>query len=386
MNLAWLASTSISTSRQAFGACWWAAPSLISRSSRRSFIPCSSFRRFQSHFNCRRRMERSLATRSSLRARTYNSPSCGSSLTVTPGGASCQGLSKRSFSSLISRPLGVPTRYCTGGSLARISARASSVGIPRSITQILRAFPYCVSVFSMNSRSVVLIRCTAGQDLVGQRKAVRRHDQSDDHLHTVRPLVQAVAKLAFVLSVRGGIALEVGARQIVQQHLEGGVEQVSPSLRQVREQSRLVSQAADRDSHRARVYRATEKSSQQIPHRGLVKPVSREVPLTARSNQPIHRQDRQDLIPASALAARVQPLSIELLQPKLFPQLQRQPARSPIGEADVRTTPSIAAARWTLGPRWRGFDPPGTRPPSGAEDRRRQRLRSTWSMPAPGRR
>jgi hypothetical protein len=45
-----------------------------------------------------------------------------------------------------SRPFGVPTRYCTGGSQARISASAASVGTPRSITRTRLALPYCVSI------------------------------------------------------------------------------------------------------------------------------------------------------------------------------------------------------------------------------------------------
>lgn len=87
-----------------------------------SFIPCNCFRRFQSRFNCFCRIARSLATRSALRASTYSSPPCGRSLTSTPARACCQGLSSRSFSSLFSRPLGVATSYCTGGSAAHISA------------------------------------------------------------------------------------------------------------------------------------------------------------------------------------------------------------------------------------------------------------------------
>ncbi len=45
-----------------------------------------------------------------LWAKTYSSPSCGKSLTCTPGRASCQGLSSKPFSKRDKRPLGVPTR------------------------------------------------------------------------------------------------------------------------------------------------------------------------------------------------------------------------------------------------------------------------------------
>src|SRR5882724_4509410 len=49
-----------------------------------------------------------------------------------PWRASCQGFSSRCFSRRFKRPLGAPTRYCTGGSLLLISARTASVGTPRS--------------------------------------------------------------------------------------------------------------------------------------------------------------------------------------------------------------------------------------------------------------
>src|SRR6266850_517011 len=78
-----------------------------------------------------RRIERSFAIRSRLSANTYSSPSSGRSLTFTPARAVCQGLVTRDCSSRLRRPFGVPTRYCTGGSLRRISARTSSVGTPR---------------------------------------------------------------------------------------------------------------------------------------------------------------------------------------------------------------------------------------------------------------
>ena len=50
----------------------------------------------------------------------------------------------------------MPTRYCTGGSAARISASTASVGTPRSISQIRRALPYCASMRARKPLSVVL--------------------------------------------------------------------------------------------------------------------------------------------------------------------------------------------------------------------------------------
>jgi hypothetical protein len=52
--------------------------------------------------------------------------------------------------------LGVPTTYCTGGSLVRICSSVSSVGMPRSISQIRRALPYWRSMRARKSFNVVL--------------------------------------------------------------------------------------------------------------------------------------------------------------------------------------------------------------------------------------
>jgi hypothetical protein len=52
--------------------------------------------------------------------------------------------------------------FALGGSAARISARTSSVGTPRSISQMRRALPYWRSMRSRKRRSVVLSRVLPG--------------------------------------------------------------------------------------------------------------------------------------------------------------------------------------------------------------------------------
>ena len=81
----------------------------------------------------------------------------------------------------------------------------------------------------------------ARQNLVGQRQAFGRHHQGDHQLRAVRPLVAAVAVAAFVaLRQIRGVHFEIRAGQIVEQHLEIGVEQIAPALRQMREQRILM--------------------------------------------------------------------------------------------------------------------------------------------------
>ena len=70
MNMELSLSISMSTRRHPVGARARAAPSFISISSRGISMAASSRSRFHSHFSCRRRIARSLATRSALSAKT----------------------------------------------------------------------------------------------------------------------------------------------------------------------------------------------------------------------------------------------------------------------------------------------------------------------------
>lgn len=75
---------------------------------------------------------------------------------MTSSRTAAQGLVRKDFSSLLSRPLGVPTRYRTGGCEARIRASVSSLGMPRSITQTRSAVPYWASILARKAVRVCL--------------------------------------------------------------------------------------------------------------------------------------------------------------------------------------------------------------------------------------
>ena len=85
-----------------------------------------------------------------------------------------------------------------------------------------------------------LVRGVSRHHLVGQRQAVRRHDQRDHHLNAIRPLVPAVAKAS--LADLRWVAFEIRAGQIVEQDFEVRPEQALPALLQEAEQLRLVRQ------------------------------------------------------------------------------------------------------------------------------------------------
>src|SRR5437868_15409805 len=91
---------------------------------------------------------------------------------------------------------------------ARIWLRVSSVGIPRSITQVRWAFPYCFSILYQKAGQGGLVRGIPRHDLIGQWKPVRSHDQGDHHLHAIWTFVAAVTQFSFTFlgRIRSNIA------------------------------------------------------------------------------------------------------------------------------------------------------------------------------------
>ncbi len=75
-----------------------------------------------------------------------------------------------------------------------------------------------------------LIRRIAIQHFVRQRKSLRRDHQRDHHLLAVRPSIAAVAIPRLRIALR--FPFHVSARQVVQQQVELGLEQIFPALLQ----------------------------------------------------------------------------------------------------------------------------------------------------------
>jgi hypothetical protein len=123
----------------------------------------------------------------------------------------------------------------------------------------------------------------------------------DHDLHAIFALVTAVAEAALVLFVLRRRRLEIGAGEVVEQHIELCPEQVLPTLAQVREQrllvwQQLVQAAVERILLHQRVIRA-----QKIPHGALLEPLPVQAPLASGINQSIANQRLQDVLPASSL-------------------------------------------------------------------------------------
>jgi len=134
----------------------------------------------------------------------------------------------------------------------------------------------------------------------------------------------------FRLPSPGGIAFEVRAGQIVEQHLEIGLKQILPAITQKREEVLLV---------RGQLVQATietigkherEILAAQVTHRALIEPLPMQPPFAARRDQLIARQRLQNVQPTRALARGSKRLGAKIVQPKLIPEDHGQPARAPL--------------------------------------------------------
>lgn len=197
----------------------------------------------------------------------------------------------------------------------------------------------------------------AGHHLVSQRQALRRDDQRDHHLDTIRALIAAVAEPALALGRR--IDLEVGAGEIVQQHVETDPEQALPARLEERKEVLLVGQQLVQaavelvDLHQADIL------AQHIGHGAGLEPLAMQPPLAARIQQPVKYQGLQHVQPTRALAAGLEPRRPEAVQLQLIPQRGRQPAAAPLPRPPQQKRAEPDLHHLAVGPR--------PRPPLGEQ-------------------
>jgi hypothetical protein len=174
----------------------------------------------------------------------------------------------------------------------------------------------------------------ARQHFVSQRQALGRDNERDHELRTVGPLVAAVAMSTLrPLGQIGRVHFEIRAGQIVQQHVEIGVEQVAPALRQMRKQRVLVrEQEVVAGIELVRLGQA-EVRADEIGHRAVAEPFPMQPPLAARRDQPVGDQHLEHMIPSRPLAARGQALGPEPVELQLPPQQPGQPTGAPLPRA-----------------------------------------------------
>jgi hypothetical protein len=162
----------------------------------------------------------------------------------------------------------------------------------------------------------------AGEQLVAQGKSVEGHDERDAHLLAVGPMITGIAALG--LRVRPGLAFEVCARDIVEQHLVLHRKQLAAALRQMRFKLGLVREQVIEPAIEAILVDCFVPELQQIAERRAPVPVLGNVQLARRLAQSRCYQHRRHLRPADAFSARRQEPLAQLLQPRPTPQRQRQ--------------------------------------------------------------
>ena len=187
--------------------------------------------------------------------------------------------------------------------------------------QVRRALPYWFSIFCRKSRSVVLSAVLPRHHLVGQGKAFRRDHQGNDHLHAVAAFVAAVAEPPLVAFGKRRIAFKIGARQIVEQHIEAHPKEIVPALAQKPEERLLVLDQTIQATIKRVLGGQRKVLRQQIAHGALVKPHPVQPPFAARIQQTGSSKDRKHVFPVGALARAPQPRTPKLLQTQLLPQL-----------------------------------------------------------------
>lgn len=98
------------------------------------------------------------------------------------------------------------------------------------------------------------------------------------------------------------IALEIGAGQVVEQDLVGGVEEVAPSIVEVGKQRLLVIKQAVMATVEGVLGGQGEVTTQKIGQRRVVEPMAMQTPFAARVDEPVGDQDGEDRLPVGALA------------------------------------------------------------------------------------
>ncbi len=162
----------------------------------------------------------------------------------------------------------------------------------------------------------------AGEHLVAQGKAVEGHDQRDAHLLAVGAMIARVAALR--LRVGFGLAFEIRARDVVEQHFVLDRKQLAAALRQMRFERGLVREQMIEPAIEPILVDLLIAKLQQIAKRRAAIPVLGNVQLARRLAEPRRHQHGRHLRPGDALLAdRKQPLA-QILKPHPAPQRQRQ--------------------------------------------------------------
>jgi hypothetical protein len=162
----------------------------------------------------------------------------------------------------------------------------------------------------------------AGEHFVAEWKAVKGHHQRDAHLLAVGPMIARVTAPGLRIGLR--LALKIGARHLIEQHLVVDGEQLSAALRQMRFDRRLVRQQMIEPAVEPVLVDGFVAKLQQIAQRRAAIPVLGDVQLARRLAEPRCHQNGRHLRPRDPLLARRKQAFAHRLKPHPTPQRQRQ--------------------------------------------------------------
>lgn len=234
------------------------------------------------------RIARSLATRAALCTQTYSFPLLRQQLDLCAGPGRLPGHAEER---LLQR--GEPALRGTDNILRPAFAQLSQVGFGGDAAVHYPDPPgLAVTGFDLHQEDweCGVVRRVARQDLVGQREALRGHDEGAHYLDAVRPVVATVAEPARVFVHTRRVALEVGAGQVVEQEVVGHTEEILLAAGEEREEGGLMHQQLIKTPVQGVLRHQRPVLAEQIPHRAARIPFSVQPPLAARGNEPIGHQ------------------------------------------------------------------------------------------------
>ena len=191
-------------------------------------------------------------------------------------------------------------------------------------------FPVLGFDFLQEAAQRRLVARVAGQHFVGERKALRRDHERDDHLRAVRALVAAVTVAPWVVFILGRVAFKIGARQVVEQDIEARVEEILPAPLQVAKERGLVREQALVARVELVDFGQAEIGPEEIGQSAALEPLAVQPPFAARRQQPVNGERLQHQIPPRPLAAGRQTLGEKRVEPELLIKLAGQPAGAPL--------------------------------------------------------
>jgi len=127
------------------------------------------------------------------------------------------------------------------------------------------------------------------------------------------------------LGIGRGLALDVGTRQVVEQQLELGSEELAVAGRQMTLQRGLVGQQPIETPVEPVGVDLRRVDAEEVIQRGAAEPAGLDAQLAARRTESIDRQDRRGAGPGDVGWRRVQNRRAERVQPQALPQVPPEP-------------------------------------------------------------